>query len=240
MKSILMTPDNIKATTDGRKTQTRRIESGLKEINKESDAWESTGWAGSWGGYAFEHNPRTVETVICRPRYHSGETVHLKEAWASMLIFDNLPPNKLDTNTPIWFKDTPPDEPTNCGDDMGKWRSPMFLRAKDARYFLKIISVRPERLQEISEQDAIAEGVGAGFQMNSGYPDYQHITNGVCELTQDTAVASYMTLWDSINGKDSHKNNEWVWVYTYQLTERPTVTPILDESGFGSGMGVSK
>ena len=214
MKGLLMTPMNIELTVKGLKTQTRRT-AGLEEINKEPDAWEIVRWNGEYthalnGGFQFQSNSglRAV-----KPRYNAGETVYLKEAWASMLIFDELSPNKLDTNTPIWFKDTPPDEPTNCGDDMGKWRSPMFMFAKDARYFLKIISVRLERLEDISWNDCLAEGIikiGDAF-----YPP------NAKELGFSVPQGAYFYEWDSINGVNSSRKNEWVWVYTYQLTDRP-------------------
>jgi hypothetical protein len=55
--------------------------------------------------------------------------------------------------------------------------------------------------------------------MNAGWPDYQHIKNGICALTQDTAEMSYASLWESINGKGSWEKNPWVWVIAFRRIE---------------------
>lgn len=90
-----------------------------------------------------------------------------------------------------------------------------------SRILLELTDIRVERLQDISEESAIAEGVGFGFQMNAGWPDYRYIKNGVCGLTQDSARMSYSTLWDTINakragGKYRWDANPWVWVLKFK------------------------
>lgn len=87
-----------------------------------------------------------------------------------------------------------------------------------SRILLKITDVRVERVQEISEEDALAEGVGHGFTMNAGYPDYQHIKNGVCEVTHDDPRMSFASLWDSINAKRGFgwDANPYVWVIPFE------------------------
>jgi len=93
-----------------------------------------------------------------------------------------------------------------------KWKPSIFMPKEACRIRLEITDIRVERLQNISEEDAMAEGVGYGFQMNAEYPDYEHIKNGICILTQDTAEMSFASLWDSINFKRaSWKSNPWVW-----------------------------
>lgn len=92
-----------------------------------------------------------------------------------------------------------------------------------ARLYLKVISCVAEKLQDITEDSAIAEGVGCGFQMNAGWPDYEHINkSGICTLTQDTARMSYASLWDKINGPGSWDLNPWVWVIKFEImNEKP-------------------
>jgi hypothetical protein len=126
---------------------TRRLD-GLKEINKEPRKWvlEDKAYCDYKGRYvAVFFNQNTQKSLYILPPFHPGQLVYVKEAWAAMHLFDNCAPISLDPKTPIWFKDTPPDDPTNCGDDMGKWRSPLHLREVHARYFHQIIDVRPER-----------------------------------------------------------------------------------------------
>ena len=106
-----------------------------------------------------------------------------------------------------------------------KWQvnklSQLYLPRYAASTFVVIEAVRAQRLQDITEADAIADGVGAGFQMNAGWPDYLSINkSGVCERTFDTAKHSFQSLWDSINSERGYPwtNNDWVWAYTFKLT----------------------
>jgi hypothetical protein len=97
------------------------------------------------------------------------------------------------------------------------WKPSIHMPKNAARIWLEVTDVKVERLHDISEEDAKAEGVGAGFQMNAGWPDYLHIQNGVCSVTQDTASVSFGTLWEFINGKESWEANPWVWVVSFKV-----------------------
>ncbi|MEQ1663215.1 MAG: hypothetical protein ABL877_11025 [Thiobacillus sp.] len=68
-----------------------------------------------------------------------------------------------------------------------------------SRILLEIVGVRVERLQDISEADAIAEGVG-----------------GDVTVTPCFAVERYRALWESINGPGSWDVNPWVWVVEFK------------------------
>ncbi len=80
-----------------------------------------------------------------------------------------------------------------------------------SRITLEVISVRVERLQNISEDDAKAEGIQANeaglFLFNKG--DGSSL---VCE----TAVAAYRELWELINGPGSWEKNPWVWCVEFK------------------------
>mgnify|MGYP001612348307 CR=1 FL=1 len=102
--------------------------------------------------------------------------------------------------------------------DLVKWRPPMFMKTEWSRITLQIESVKAERIQDISEEDAIAEGVGAGFQCNSGWPDYQHIENKIFTVTHDTASMSFARLWDSIRTKPGQRweSNPICWAIKFE------------------------
>ena len=105
----------------------------------------------------------------------------------------------------------------------------IFMPKWAARIRLTVTGVRAERLQDISEEDAIAEGVGAGWDIAAGepgWPDYGHIRvvaggTTFSDITQDTARMSYATLWDSINAKRGFRwdDNPWVFAYTFETEE---------------------
>jgi hypothetical protein len=79
------------------------------------------------------------------------------------------------------------------------------------------VRLRAERAQDISEDDAIAEGVEpcGGFMATSGcWTNY--LDDGPAF---DTARESFRSLWISINGVDSWNANPWVWVRDYKRVE---------------------
>jgi len=92
----------------------------------------------------------------------------------------------------------------------------LFMAKEMSRIRLEITGVRAERLQDISEQDAIAEGIIAYTEISAGgvrdcFKDYDKAGR-----TVESAIESYKTLWESINGKGSWEENPFVWVIEFQ------------------------
>ena len=94
-----------------------------------------------------------------------------------------------------------------------KWKPSIFMLRNDCRITLEVTGVRVERVQEITEDDAAAEGVhstGSYFCMCKNHGTlYLH------------AKDAYMELWDSINSKRGYgwDVNPWVWVVEFRLKE---------------------
>ncbi len=100
-----------------------------------------------------------------------------------------------------------------------KWQSSLFMPKDAARIFLQVTDVRAERLQDITEADAIAEGIECINEI-----DVKVYRNYLLKekLGSVNPVKSFSSLWDSINQKTSPwKKNEWVWVYTFKKIENP-------------------
>ncbi len=91
----------------------------------------------------------------------------------------------------------------------GKWRPSIHMPRWASRITLEITAVRVERLQAISEADAIAEGVE---QYKSGYFKAYNCKEGFCT----TAFVSFMSLWSQINSPGSWDANPWVWVVEFR------------------------
>lgn len=85
------------------------------------------------------------------------------------------------------------------------WRSSIHMPRWASRIALEVVSVRVERLDEISEEDAIAEGVD---------PDWVNTAAG-----RDGLVPVYARLWESINGPDSWEANPFVWVVEFRVAK---------------------
>jgi hypothetical protein len=92
-----------------------------------------------------------------------------------------------------------------------------FMPRRFSRITLEIISVRVERLQEISEADAWAEGCRQGEPHDNGggfFPAEEPINGGV--IGWDCARDWYADLWEAINGEGSWDANPWVWVIEFR------------------------
>jgi len=199
MKGILFKPDMIRAIVDGSKTQTRRS-AGLEEVNQAPDDWEYNGWAGSWQGFAFSNLPSATTSRICRPRYLPNEVVYIKEAyWQDQS--GGLWDYKLDSSR--WENIEWP--VTICG---GKAISPLFMPAWAARYFIRITDVRAERVQEITEEDAFAEGC----------KNKVLFSNSSFDIVIQPASDVFRELWNSINKPPFDREvNPWVWVISFKV-----------------------
>ncbi len=201
-----MKPDMIQATLDLRKTVTRRL-SGLKEINQEPDKWVCSGKDLFYHlldktAFIF-HHIETREERIIRPRYQVGETVYIKEAMVRIpRIFDEV----SGYHTEATYSDGMLVTGINW-----VWKhdilSPMFLPEACARYFIKIKAVSAERVQEITENDCYLEGIE---------PPHKRY-DGVDRAT----LLLYQYLWDSINPAYPFESNPFVWVYSFEMVDKP-------------------
>jgi len=196
MKGILFKPDMFQAIIEKRKTVTRRT-AGLEQLNEKPADVAYLG-CNNYQEYMFEiffpDGTSTIKEV--KPRYLPGETVYMKESYCSNCCVD-------ENDTEVCYRK---DDNGTCV--KSRWQSPLFLPEKYARYFIRIISVRPERLQDITIQDVIAEGISpCSDSVNS----------------VETMLSHYATRWNSINGKKvgySWYDNPWVWRYEFELIER--------------------
>lgn len=97
-----------------------------------------------------------------------------------------------------------------------KWKPSLFMPKQACRIFLKIKSIRVERLQDIRDEDAQAEGVDFVEGINGNlYFNYLTKEYGCNERF------SFTTLWESINGDGSWNKNPFVWVYEFERIEKP-------------------
>jgi hypothetical protein len=98
------------------------------------------------------------------------------------------------------------------------WKPSIHMPKEAARMFLKILNVRVERLQDISNEDCISEGIEIEgteeefiFYKNYQYADEKH----------QVPRNSFISLWEKINGAGSWNKNPFVWVYEYEIIKKP-------------------
>ncbi len=125
-----------------------------------------------------------------------GDRLWVREAWQAVDADCRVVSGRLEQNQyPNAFYKA--DGPNPC-----KWRPSIHMPRWASRITLEITGVRVERLNDISEADAIAEGCQC-----AGFP---------ASLTNRGAFAK---LWQSINGDDSWAANPWVWVVEFRRVE---------------------
>ena len=95
---------------------------------------------------------------------------------------------------------------------MGKLRPGIFMPRWASRITLEVTGVRVELLQDISEADALAEGIVQLRDGGFGLPDGSHYH--AADPRQ-----SYLGLWEAINGEGSVTANPWVWVVEFKRAQ---------------------
>jgi len=238
MKSFLMTPDNAQKCYLGTKVQTRRLikpqpDAGLEEFDRYSQIIVGKYHPTKIDRDGIEYPGEEIFGAYTSDGewgwecpYSIGEQVYIRETWfkyGDMVLYRADGEEYIDPcSTPSGgyhesCRHHPGCEGCSVEPEQIKWRPSIHMPEWAARTIVTITDIRAQRVQDISEDDAIAEGVGVGWQMNAGWPDYQHIRNDfVCELTQDTARLSFASLWDSIHGEGSWTKNEWVFAYSFR------------------------
>jgi hypothetical protein len=137
-------------------------------------------------------DPITKENqILYKPRYKSGETLYLKE------------PYFISAYGELVYK---------YGNDWEniEWKNKLFMPESYARYFIEITGVRCERLQDISDEDCMKEGI-------LSYGGGQWYAIGEDGDIYSTPQAAYADLIDKINGKGTWERNQFVWVYDFKL-----------------------
>jgi hypothetical protein len=102
------------------------------------------------------------------------------------------------------------------GDEGSNWLAPSRMPFGAARIFLRITSVRVERLHDITPIDAWNEGCRIG----NSFAWEQHIP----ELQQQCRDVMFRQLWDAKWAKKGYgwDVNPWVWIYEIEKIEKPT------------------
>jgi len=202
---ISYTPEMIRARREGRKSVTRRIILPQPEV--------------------FDNAGRPDYSCLSDPKrnWQVGDLLWVKETYCHGVEWDDCKPSKVDLlcgGNDIWyFADGP--RPT---EGWGKKRSAMFMPKWAARSWDEIVSIRVEQLWEITEEDAIREGI-SGYSAHGGgthfnpvmiYPAFPEKGGGF-----STAKEAYECLWDSIDAKRGYPWDTNWWVFRIEFKEYP-------------------
>jgi len=203
-RPILFSAPMVRALLAGTKTQTRRVIKPQPTVHP-NGAWSWNGRNGGFVGAAGTHvDEGFPEAARYYARIQPGDRLWVREAWKLGLADHRCPGYRADM---IYQCGKPiPDGPH-------RWRPSIHMPRWASRLTLIVTDVRVQRLQDISEEDADAEGFGGDFP-DKAMPDVFPPRGG--NGWGDFSIAQcYGHLWDSINGAGSWDANQWVVAYTF-------------------------
>ncbi len=201
VKPILFNTEMVRAILDGRKSCTRRL------IKSNVDAVLNS-------PYYMKH-PEVKDAWLirrlCKAPYEPGDILYVRETWhkytkrvgegeschlAEFYGYKASIANSEDANEP--------------------WRSPINMPKEAARIWLKVAYVRVERLQEITEDGAKAEGANWKNGKNVGFE----------EKMRRTAIERFAESWNGAIKKSDidyygWDANPWVWVIELERCDKP-------------------
>ena len=186
---ILYTTENVKAILEGRKTQTRRV---IKPQPYFENTHFGTRTHLAWITSSF----RTLEEIAqyC-PYGQVGDRLWLRETFCQVCY-------KKDNVKDVCYKEDLDVEHMAC--KLVKFTPSIHMFRWASRITLEITEIRVQRVQEISDEDVVAEGFEKVFPV-AGYMSRR---------------LWYKNLWDSINGKKyPWSTNPWVWAITFKETK---------------------
>jgi len=188
----------VQAILDNRKTSTRRI---IKNIPKKCDfqgiVTSTTGSNSYIGKLMFGVG---CSCTYVKPPYQVGDILYVRETWQECCR--NHVHNPI-AHSKYCYKSSINSAFYGCIEECGnicKWHPSTNMPKEAARIFLKVTDVRVERVQDITEEGARAEGMS--FRFNPGF--------------------DFMCTWDNIYAKQGNGWNEnpWVWVIEFERVEK--------------------
>jgi hypothetical protein len=242
-RPILFSAPMVRAILEGRKSQTRRVVKPQPVLNLDSDDIHKVGLPESKGlgyysgstPYRWSKKDRAPDRTPC-PYGAPGDRLWVREPWKAHSTFNHLPPRDIPQSRVFYLAG-----PEAYSPDHARYRHARFMPRWASRILLEVTDERVERLQAISEADAVAEGAEAsafpgpwwqGYKDFDGELIHQQATG---EQPPDwmiepkpmrsmkhldrSAVDQFRALWFSINGLESWDANPWVWVISFRRLE---------------------
>lgn len=190
-RPILFNGEMVRAILDGTKTQTRRLVKGCVE---EGGVYSIDAWMNG-------KMPKCPYGTV-------GDRLWVRETWAwvpgvnGSMGWSTLN-YKADGGQRMFDGDKVMNETGKFLTHEGVWRPSIHMPHWASRITLEITNVRVERLQDISEEDAKAEGVEASksVEMKNGSPCYS---------------LPFQLLWNRTYGCDAWEKNPWLWVVEFK------------------------
>jgi hypothetical protein len=215
-RPILMSGAMVRALLDGSKTQTRRV----VKPQPPAEAKDV---------FTFHHpDPRThfygfdgealMDWAQPCPYGEAGDRLYVRETWQH----SNHPCGPYEDDCIVFYRADYLDDPLGADLERSKdgirreWRPSIHMPRGASRITLEVTGVRVERLQEISHDDALAEGVANFASTLNDEPHPSGESPEQASRRLKWPQRQFLALWESINGADSWTANPWVWVVEFR------------------------
>lgn len=223
-RPILFSAPMVRAILDGRKTQTRRVVALGTDFQPSKTPgydWTFRGtrrggrWSGSW------QDLRDAEVLALCPFGAPGHFLYVRETWRTLRCYDDIKPSDMRSDLPIEYDSDKAtvNWPKRQSSPLGVTRPSIHMPRWASRILLEIRGVRVEKLQDITEEDAQAEGFMLLPATRRAVLSRGGQYGGNCWTT---ARAGFQELWDALNAKRGFgwDANPWVWVVEFRQVEQ--------------------
>ena len=199
------------AVLDGRNTMTRRIIKCHRTFKGE--------WVAGFNihrchsdkkivGYPcmYDADEREFDSGEIIPRYKVGEVVAIAQSYETIFHVGNCPND--------FFVDSSTINKKYCG---AGFKNKMFVRADLMIHHIRITDIKIERLQDISDEDCLKEGIYEDSGDDEFPPSIFYEFEGNKDNGFDTPREAFAALIDKVSGKGTWESNPYVWAYEFEL-----------------------
>lgn len=199
-----------KAVLEGRKTQTRRVLNPTMFFQRlrTFEGWSKediSAWKRSCKRRFYEAQgdilQQMLDYALSSSRYKVGEEVAIAQPYRMTACKVNY--NEKEIKEVV----------SSIG-----WKNKMYVNANLMPHRIRITDIRIERLQEISDEDCIAEGIKKNPEVLRGMWEFSYIKGVTLKFEMSTTPrGAYAKLIDHISGKGTWESNPYVFVYEFEL-----------------------
>jgi hypothetical protein len=205
-RPIIFSAAMVRALLAGTKTQTRRICKGAgAQVEPQ------------------KYRASDFDLTTC-PYGVPGDRLWVREAWRTYESLDHLAPRDIGRGAGVEYVAGGSNVNGHEAEKlhgMGRYRHSQFLPRWASRITLEVTDVRVERLQEISEDDAILEGALEAHDTDRQVDSWARWTQRVDPGAHvGTARGAFAALWERIHGPNSWAASPWVWAITFKPVPR--------------------
>ena len=244
-RPIIFSGEMVRVILDGKKTMTRRVvKSGFINNYKHAHIIKQSSDKRREGKAYFYDKPVggmvLSSQLVSNPYGKVGDHLWVRETWIQGYDDPLIESEGDDENAvSIIYKADGKEEYRTCSAETAEnwgdfsadseivgFKSPIHMPRWASRILLEITDIRVERLNDISEADAVKEGIrNYNFEMEDSpdtYVGYTHLQkdDGKSTLYKTPAIA-FERLWDTLNAKKGYpwSSNPWVWAIEFKVIE---------------------